>query len=86
LQERIKQPPPCPADADTVTAMAHRLRTAEGKAIYARRKSAVETVFDIIKQVMGFRQFHLRGLDAAQGEWYLVCMAWNMKRMYAMAG
>jgi len=55
--------------------MAHRLRTAEGKAIYAKRKSTVETVFGIIKEVMGFRRFHLRGLYATQGEWNLVCMA-----------
>ena len=84
--ERFKTPPPCPEDADAVTVMAHRLRTAEGKAIYAKRKSTVETVFGIIKEVMGFRRFHLRGLNAAQGEWNLVCMAWNLKRMYALGG
>ncbi len=83
---RFEIPPPCPQDADAVTAMAHRLRTAEGKAIYARRKSTVETVFGIVKEVMGFRRFHLRGLDAAQGEWNLVCLAWNLKRMYALGG
>jgi hypothetical protein len=42
-------------------------------------------VFGIIKSVMGFRQFLLRGLDQVQGEWSLVTMAWNMKRMYALA-
>ena len=84
--ERFKSPPPCPEDADAVTAMAHRLRTPAGKAVYAKRKSTVETVFGIIKEVLGFRQFHLRGLDSAQGEWNLVCMAWNLKRMYALAG
>jgi len=82
--ERFKVPPSCPKKADAVTTMAHRLRTPEGKAIYAKRKSTVETVFGIIKEVMGFRRFHLRGLDAAQGEWNLVCMAWNLKRMYAL--
>jgi len=84
--ERFKSPRPCPEDADAVTAMAHRLRTSEGKAIYAKRKSTVETVFGVIKEVLGFRQFHLRGLDSVQGEWNLVCMAWNLKRMYALAG
>ena len=84
--ERFKEPPPCPQNADAVTVMAHRLRTVEGKEIYAKRKSTVETVFGIIKEVMGFRRFHLRGKDTAQGEWNLVCMAWNMKRMYALAG
>ena len=62
------------------------VRTHEGKAIYARRKSTVETVFGIVKEVLGFRRFHLRGFDAAQGEWNLVCMAWNLKRMYALTG
>ena len=65
---------------------ASRSRTAEGKAIYAKRKSTVETVFGIVKEVMEFRRFHLRVLDAVQGEWNLVCMAWNLKRMYALGG
>ena len=84
--ERFKSPPPCPEDVDAVTAMAHSLRTPAGKSVYAKRKYTVETVFGIIKEVLGFRQFHLRGLDSAQGEWNLVCMAWNLKRMYALAG
>ncbi len=83
--ERFKSPPPCPEDADAVTTMRHRLRTPEGKALYAKRKSTVETVFGIIKEVLGFRRFHLRGFESVQGEWSLVCMAWNMKRMYALA-
>lgn len=86
LEERFKSPPPCPEDADAVTAMVHRLRTVEGKAMYAKRKSTVEPVFGIIKEVLGFRRFHLRGFNAVQGEWNLMCMAWNLKRMYALAG
>lgn len=85
-EERFQSPPPCPQDADAVTVMRHRLRTPEGKVVYAKRKSTVETVFGIIKEVLGFRRFHLRGFDAAQGEWNLLCMAWNLKRMYALAG
>ena len=83
-EERHQSPPPCPADADPLCAMRHRLRTCEGRAMYARRKSTVETVFGIIKEVMGFRRFHLRGFDAVCGEWNLVCMAWNMKRLHAL--
>ena len=80
-RHRIHQP------ADAVTAMAHRLRTpSKAGALYARRKSTVETVFGIVKEVMGFRRFHLRGFQAAQGEWNLVCMAWNLKRMHALSG
>ena len=86
LEERLKVPPECPADADAVTAMKQRLQTAEGKAIYSKRESTVETVFGVIKEVLGFRRFHLRGLRGAQGEWTLVCTAWNLKRLYALAG
>jgi transposase len=84
LLERQQEPAPCADDADAVTRMNHRLQTKVGKAVYALRKSTVEPVFGIIKQVMGFRQFHLRGKDAAASEWNLVSMAWNLKRMHRM--
>ena len=66
--------------------MHYRLKTVEGKAIYAKRKSTVEPVFGVIKQVMGFRQFLLRGLEAVTGEWTLVCIAYNLKRLHVLAG
>ena len=66
--------------------MAHRLKTRHGKAIYARRKSTVETVFGVIKNVLGFRQFSLRGQEAVSGEWSLVCIGWNLKRLHALKG
>ena len=84
LAERFASPPPCPEDADAVTRMAHRLRTPEGRKLYAKRKSTVETVFGVIKETMGFRRFHMRGLEAARGEWTLACLAWNLKRMHAL--
>jgi Transposase DDE domain len=65
--------------------MSHRLQTPEGKKLYALRKQIPEPVFGIIKSAMGFRQFLLRGLENVQGEWTLVTMAWNMKRMLALA-
>ena len=86
LEERMKTAPECPAEADAVTAMQHRLQTAEGKAIYGKRKATVETVFGVIKEVLGFRRFHLRGLRGAEGEWSLVCTAWNLKRLYVLVG
>ncbi len=55
--------------------MAHRVKTEAGKLFYAQRKSTVEPVFGIIKEVMGFRRFMLRGLDAVQGECVLACSA-----------
>jgi hypothetical protein len=67
-----------------VEKMKHRLKTREGKALYALRKQTVEPVFGIIKSVMGFRQFSLRGLENVQNEWTLVCLAWNLKRMAAL--
>jgi len=61
------------------------LKTLVGKAIYAKRKSTVEPIFGIIKAVMGFRQFLLRGLKRVAGEWDLFCIAYNLKRMYALS-
>lgn len=85
LEERFAPAGSLPEEADSLSRMKHRLKTPEGKKIYAQRKSTVEPVFGIIKAVMGFRQFLLRGLDAVSGEWNLVCMAYNLKRMYALA-
>jgi len=61
--------------------LSHRLKTKAGRALYALRKQTVEPVVGIIKSVMGFRQFLLRGLDNVKNEWTLVCLAWNLKRM-----
>ena len=78
---RFTEPAPLEADATPMQAMAHRLTTKIGRAAYALRKQTVEPVFGIIKSVMGFRQFSLRGLNKVSGEWNLVCLAWNVKRM-----
>ena len=77
--ELLGPPPP-----DPLRAMAHRLSTREGRALYALRKSTVEPVIGIIKSVMKFRQFLLRGIDHVTGEWDLVCLAYNVKRMHRM--
>ena len=84
LGERFSQPEPLAPHADPVARMRHRLKTPEGRQIYAKRKSTVETVFGIIKEVMGFRHFLLRGLKAVTGEWDLICMAYNLKRMHSL--
>ena len=83
-RERFAEPPPLPAEPTPMQAMAHRLKTKTGRALYALRKQTVEPVFGIIKSVMGFRQFSLRGLQKVTGEWTLVCLAWNLKRMAAL--
>ena len=81
--ERHSESSPLPDDpaSTPVEKMKHRLKTREGRALYARRKQTVEPVFGIIKSVMGFRQFSVRGLKKVQNEWTLVCLAWNFKRM-----
>ena len=80
-QERFTEPAALPADATPAQTMAHKLKTKAGRARYALRKQTVEPVFGIIKSVMGFRQFSLRGLKNVTGEWTLVCLAWNLKRI-----
>ena len=86
LLERFAAAPPPPEQPSPLEAMEHRFKTPEGKRLYALRKQTPEPVFGIIKSALGFRQFLLRGLDNVRGEWNLVSMAWNMKRMFVMAG
>jgi transposase len=77
-------PAPLPEDASPIVKMAYKLQTEVGQAIYRLRKCTVEPVIGIIKEVLGFRQFSLRGLTAAAGEWCLVCLAWNLKRLHVL--
>jgi transposase len=85
LAERYQDPPALAPGASAAEKASHRLRTLEGKALYAKRKSTVEPVFGIIKQAMGFRQFMLRGLEKVSGEWNLVAIAYNLKRLQKLA-
>ena len=78
-------PDPPPEEASAQVKMAYKLRTALGKAIYGARKCTVEPVIGIIKEVLGFRQFSLRGTAAAAGEWCLVCLAFNLKRFHTLS-
>ena len=84
--ERFALDEPEPQTTDPVVQMAHRLCTQAGRALYSLRKQTVEPVFGIIKRVMGWRQMSRRGLAKAQGEWSLVTMAWNIKRMHVLRG
>jgi transposase len=85
LEQRLAPDAPEPETADPLVKMAWKLKTQKGRALYGKRKSTVEPVFAIIKQVLGFRQFSLRGLDAVAGEWKLVTLAFNLKRMQVLA-
>jgi transposase len=84
LGERLAEAPPPPDHPTPVEAMVHRLATPDGKRLYALRKQTVEPVFGIIKSVLGFRQFSMRGLDKVRGEWSLVTLAWNLKRLFVL--
>ena len=82
-----RQPAPPEASASPKVKMASKLQTEIGRTIYRLRKMTVEPVIGLIKEVLGFRQFSLRGLSAAAGEWCLVCLAFNLKRLQVlMAG
>ena len=80
--DKIK--PPKRVTDPLLLAMAEKLKTAAGRALYRRRACTVEPVFGIIKHVLGFRQFLLRGLKNVSGEWTLVCTAYNLKRLHRL--
>ena len=84
VMERFASDATEPQTTDPVVQMAHRLGTQAGRALYSLRKQTVEPVFGIIKRVMGWRQMSMRGLAKAQGQWSLVTMAWNIKRMHVL--
>jgi hypothetical protein len=84
LDRLAKQPTPLPTDANPILKMAYKLRTEIGQAIYRLRKCTVEPVIGIVKEVLGFRQFSLRGQAAAAGEWCLVCLAFDLKRLHTL--
>lgn len=81
----FQQHPEPPADeASAILKMAYKLHTEIGQAIYRLRKCTVEPIIGIIKEILGFRQFSLRGLASTTGEWCLVCLAFNLKRMHSL--
>jgi transposase len=84
-KQRFAAAPKSPPESATpMQKMAHRLKTPRGRKLYALRKQTPEPVFGIIKSVMGYRQCLLRGLENVRGEWNLVTMSWNIRRMFAM--
>jgi hypothetical protein len=85
LAQRFEKTPAAPDNPTPVENMAHRLKTKEGRALYALRKQTPEPVFGIIKSVLGFRQFSMRGLEKARGEWSLMTTAWNIKRLFTLS-
>jgi transposase len=86
VADLLPQPEPAAPgpEATAKEIMAHRLKTEVGKALYKFRKQTVEPVFGIIKEVMGFRRFLLRGREKVSLEWTLVCVSYNLKRMFTL--
>ena len=84
VMERFSPEARTPETTDPLTRMVHQLGTRARRALYKLRKQTVEPVFGIIKRVMGWRQMSMRGLEKANGEWNLVTMAWNIKRMHVL--
>lgn len=84
ITERFETISEIPQTTDAVTKMKFELQTKEGKELYAKRKTTIEPTFGIIKNVMSFRSFSLRGLNAVEGEWTLVSIAWNLKRLFSL--
>ena len=83
LEKKDEPAAPAPG-AGLSEVMKHRLKTKDGKARYKLRQQTVEPVFGIIKSVMGFRQFLLRGLEKVGLEWQWVCVAYNLKRLHIL--
>ena len=82
--EKKAEPEPPAADANGIEVMRHRLKTTAGKTLYKLRQQTVEPVFGILKSVLGFRQFRLRGREKVSLEWTLVCLAYNLKRLHRL--
>lgn len=83
LEKRSEPPAPSP-EAPFAERMRHRTATTAGRALYKLRQQTVEPVFGIIKEVLGFRRFSLRGLAKVTLEWELVCLAYNCKRLHRL--
>lgn len=83
--EKQPDPEPPPEDASMKEKMKQRLETKEGRALYNLRKQTVEPVFGIIKEVLGFRRFSMRGLEKAGTEWTLVCLSYNLKKLFNLS-
>ena len=71
--------------ADWLKAMAEKLASEEGRASYKLRRQTVEPVFGVIKAVLGFAGFSLRGLEKVEGEWTLVALTYNCKRLHKLS-
>ena len=86
VADLLPQPEPAAPgpEASATDRMRYRLKTEPGRALYRLRKQTVEPVFGIIKEAMGFRRFRLRGRAGVELEWVLVCVSYNLKRLFTL--
>ena len=82
--EKKAEPPAVPEGSSVLQVLQQRMKTKVGKAKYKLRQQTVEPVFGIIKSVIGFRRFLLRGLEKVSLEWTWVSVAYNLKRLHRM--
>jgi transposase len=82
--DHVRNKPPKKVTNPRLLAMQAKLASKAGRAIYAKRKQTVEPVYGIIKSAMGFRQFLVRGKEKVSSEWQLVCLAYNIKRLWSL--
>jgi len=82
LKSSKPQKPPKEIKEPRREAMAKRMDSESAKEIYKKRQQTVEPVFGIIKEVLGFRRFHMRGISKVETEWQLVCLSYNFKRFF----
>jgi hypothetical protein len=85
LENHLNQQVPAAECATVMEQMNQRLKSKEGGDIYKKRKQTVEPVFGIIKETLGFRRFSLRGEQHTDAEWSLVCLAYNLKRLFKLS-
>lgn len=85
LSDLLLKEPDNPNNPTPSESLSYRMATKSGKAFYALRKTTMEPTFGVIKNVMGFRCFSLRGFQSVTGEWNIVCMAYNLKRLCALS-
>ena len=85
LEDILDKEQPVIRDTDSVIEkMRKQLKSIQGRLDYSKRKHTVEPVFGIIKEVLGFRRFSLRGEVQTDNEWSLVCIAYNLKRLFKL--
>lgn len=71
-----------PSQASPKERMTRKLRTVKGRREYSKRKETVEPVFGQIKEARGLRRFCLRGLQAVEAEWSLICLTHNLLKLF----